>query len=181
LRLSCRFCLRGSCKQVVTEFNATQREYPQDQLIHELFEAQVQRSPQAIAVVYEGQQLTYSELNAKANQLARYLRGVGVAADELVGLCVERSVEMVVGILGILKAGRAYVPLDPSYPRERLEYLLQDAAPKVVLIQEELRERLPATPARLISLDDQWGEIAELEASDLSARELGLRHTTWPT
>ena len=132
-------------------------------MIHELFEEQVQRSPQAVAVVYEDQQLTYAELNAKANQLARYLRDVGVGADELVGLCVERSVEMVVGIVGILKAGGAYVPLDPGYPRERLEYLLQDAAPRVVLIQEGLRERLAGTTARLISLDSEWGGIAELE------------------
>ena len=124
--------------------------------------------------MYEGQQLTYTELNAKANRLARYLRHVGVGADELVALCVERSVEMVVGILGVLKAGGAYVPLDPSYPRERLEYLLQDAAPKVVLTQEGLRERLAGTSARLISLDSEWDEIAELEASDLSAREWGL-------
>jgi amino acid adenylation domain-containing protein len=168
-------------QQVTVGFNATQQEYPQDQLIHELFEAQVRRTPQVIAVVYEGRQLTYAELNAQANQLARYLRSVGVGADKLVALCVERSVEMVVGILGILKAGGAYVPLDPSYPRERLEYLLQDAAPKVVLIQEELRERLPATDARLISLDSEWSEIAGLGTSDLSARELGLtpRHLAY--
>jgi len=161
-------------RQVLELFNATEAAYPRDKLIHELFEEQVQRTPSAVAVVYEGHSITYAELNAKANQLAHYLRERQIGPDQLVGICVERSLEMVIGLLGILKAGGAYVPLDPSYPRERLEYLLQDAAPKVVLTQEGLRERLAGTSARLISLDREWDEIAELEASDLSARDWGL-------
>ena len=138
----------------------------------------MQRSPQAIAVVYEGQQLTYAELNAQGESAGAVSAREGVGADELVGMCVERSVEMVVGILGILKAGGAYVPLDPSYPRERLEYMLQDAAPKVVLIQEGMRERLPATSARLISLDGEWDEIAELARERSERPGVGSDATT---
>src|SRR6202043_1378757 len=99
----------------------------------------------AVAGVYEGESLSYAQLNARANQLARYLTEQGVAADQLVGVCVERSLEMVVGLVGILKAGGAYVPLDPNYPPERLAYMLSDAAPRVLLIQEHLSERLPPT------------------------------------
>ena len=95
--------------------------------MHELFEEQARRRGEAIAVVYEGEQVSYGELNRRANQLGRYLRKQGVGPEVAVGLCVERSVEMVVGILGILKAGGAYVPLDPEYPEERLKYMLEDA------------------------------------------------------
>ena len=107
-------------RQLLVEWNETQVDYSQDKCIHQLFEEQVARTPNAVAVVYEDQQLTYNELNSRANQLAHYLRSSGVGADVLVGLCVERSIEMVVGLLGILKAGGAYVPLDPEYPIERL-------------------------------------------------------------
>ena len=100
-------------------WNDTQTDYPKDQCIHQLFEAQVARTPEAIAVVFEDQQLTYDELNTRANQLAHYLQGLGVVPDVLVGICMERSLEMVVALLGILKAGGAYVPLDPGYPKER--------------------------------------------------------------
>src|SRR5207247_4070276 len=118
----------------------TAAEYPSDKGVHQLFEEQVQRTPEAVAVVYEDEQLTYGELNAKANQLAHKLRELDVGPEVLVGICVERSLEMVVGLLGILKAGGAYVPLDPSYPKERLAYMLGDAAPKVLLTQERLLE-----------------------------------------
>src|ERR1035438_990773 len=100
--------------QVLEGFNATDADYPQDKLIHQLFEEQVARQPQAVALVYEDQQLSYGELNARANQLAHWLRGQGVGPDTLVAICLERSLEMVVGLLGILKAGGAYVPLDRS-------------------------------------------------------------------
>jgi len=132
--------------QVIDLFNATQVAYPQEKLIHELFEEQVERTPEAVAVVCEGQSLTYAELNAKANQLARCLTQKGVGPDQRVGICVERSLEMVVGLLGILKAGGAYVPLDPSYRRNGGVHA-GDAAPKVLLIQEPLRDRLPQTAA----------------------------------
>src|SRR6185295_6171012 len=127
-------------KQVLAQFNATEVSYPPGRLLPQLFEEQVRASPDAVAVVYEGERLSYGELNRRANQLAHYLRQQGVGPDRRVGLCVERSVAMVVGILGVLKAGGAYVPLDPSYPPERLGYLLSDATPQVLLTQGHLRE-----------------------------------------
>ena len=161
-------------RQVLALFNDAGKSCPQDKLVHELFEEHVRRTPGAVALVYEGDSLTYGELNAKANQLARYLRERGVGSDQLVAICVERSLEMVVGLLGILKAGGAYVPLDPRYPLERLQYLLDDAAPKVLLTQVRLRESLPRTAAEVIALDEHWSEIAQQPCSDLDARALGL-------
>ena len=124
--------------QLLVEWNDTKRGYPKDKCIHELFEEQVERSPDAVAVVFEEQQLTYRELNRRANQLAHYLRKLGMGPDSLVGICVERSVEMVVGILGILKAGGAYVPLDPAYPNERLAFMLGDSQASLLLTQGRL-------------------------------------------
>ena len=122
-------------QQILEQWNDTQAPYPSERCIHELFEQQVARTPDAVAVQYEDQSLSYQELNRRANQLAHYLRAQGVGPDERVGICVERSLEMVVGLLGILKAGGAYVPLDPSYPAQRLAYMLSDSAPSVVLVQ----------------------------------------------
>jgi amino acid adenylation domain-containing protein len=160
--------------QIVRSFNGCEVVYPQEKSIHEIFERQVLRDPGAIAVVCEGESLTYAELNAKANQLARYLRGKGVVGDQVVGICVERGLEMVVGLLGILKAGGAYLPLDPAYPSDRLAYMLEDAAPTVLLVQERLRSRLPQTTAEVVALDSNWDEIAENIASNLEAPVLGL-------
>src|SRR6185437_11333637 len=150
-------------QQVLELFNATEVAYPQDRLLHELFERQVERTPDAPAVVCEGQSLSYRELNRRANRLARHLRSRGVGPDQRVGICVERSLEMVVGLLGILKAGGAYVPLDPSYPAERLAYMLSDSSPRVLLIQERLRQRLAnAQPAEPIGqLAKPMGQPAE--------------------
>ena len=125
--------------QLLVEWNATGADYPRDKCVHELFEAQAARTPDAVAIVHEDAQLTYAELNAKANRLAHHLRGLGVKPDALVAICVERSLEMVVGLLAILKAGGAYVPLDPAYPAERLAYMLEDSAPVVVLTQPRRR------------------------------------------
>ena len=120
-------------RQLLVEWNNTKRDYPKDKCIHHLFEAQVEKSPDAVAVAFEDQQLTYRELNARANQLGHYLQDVGVGPEVLVGICMERSLEMVVGLLGILKAGGAYVPLDPEYPQERLAFMLEDARPAVLV------------------------------------------------
>ena len=141
--------------QVLVEFNATKAPYPSEQLVHQLFEEQVVRNPQATAVVYEDEELSYAELNARANQLAHHLIGLGVGPDDRVAICVERSLEMVVGLLGILKAGGAYVPLDPSYPAERLAYMLLDSAPVALLTQVAVRESLPAVKVPLIVLDGE--------------------------
>ncbi len=130
--------------------------------VHGLFEEQVERTPDAVAVVFNNEQLTYRELNARANQLAHYLKGRGVCSEVLVGICVERSLEMIVGILGTLKAGGAYLPLDPSYPRERLSFMLGDGEVKVMLTltQKHLRDQLPTQDAETITLDSQWETIA---------------------
>src|SRR5262249_21368596 len=118
-------------------------DYPQHFSLHQLFEAQVERMPDAIAVVCDTQQLTYSALNRRANQLAHHLRTLGVGPEVCVGLCVERSLEMVVGLLGILKAGGAYVPLDPAYPLERLATMLADARVAVLVTQQQCMASLP--------------------------------------
>jgi amino acid adenylation domain-containing protein len=153
--------------QLLVEWNNTKAEYPSNKCIHQLFEEQVERTPDAVAVVFEGQQLTYNELNCRANQLAHYLQSLGVKPDELVGICVERSLEMIVGLLGILKAGGAYVPLDPDYPIERLSFMLEDAAVKVLLTQQELIDKLPEHQAQLICLDADWTIISKLSKSNL--------------
>ena len=120
--------------QQLVEWNATVRAYPHEQCIHELFEAQVMLRPDAIAVVHEGSELTYAELNARANKLAHYLAEQGVRPDSRVGICVERGIAMMVGLLAILKAGGAYVPLDPQYPAQRLRFMLGDGAPVLLLV-----------------------------------------------
>nr|NCS43449.1 amino acid adenylation domain-containing protein [Microcystis aeruginosa BS11-05] len=136
-------------------------DYPADKCIHQLFEEQVERTPNDVAVVFEEQQLTYNELNRRANQLAHYLQSLGVKPDELVGICVERSLEMIVGLLGILKAGGAYVPLDPDYPQERLSFMLEDSQVKVLVTQAKLVESIPEHQAQLICLDTEWEKIAQ--------------------
>jgi amino acid adenylation domain-containing protein len=147
-------------QQLLVEWNDTKSDCPQDQCIHQLFEAQVECTPEAIAVVFAQEQLTYGELNRRANQLAHYLRARGVGPEVRVGLCLERSLEMVIGLLGILKAGGAYVPLDPAYPPERLAFLLADTRALVLLTQGQLRERLPATSSHIVCLDADWQSIA---------------------
>jgi non-ribosomal peptide synthetase component F len=126
-------------RQLLEEWNGTARDYPKEKLIHELFEEQVERTPEAVAVVHEDAWLSYGELNRRANQLAHHLRELGVGPDERVAICLERSLEMVVGLLGVLKAGGAYVPLDPAYPVERLRYMLEDSAPVALLTQSHLQ------------------------------------------
>ncbi|MBC1223946.1 amino acid adenylation domain-containing protein [Nostoc sp. UCD121] len=148
--------------QLLVEWNDTYTPYPQSKCIHELFEEQVEKTPYAIAVVYEDESLTYQQLNDRANQLAHYLRSLGVKPEALVGICIERSPLMVVGLLGILKAGGAYVPLDPAYPQERLAFMLADAQVSVLLTQESLVTTLPPHQARVVCLDSAtFSAIAE--------------------
>jgi len=147
-------------RQMLEEWNSTDADYPRDKCIHEVFEEQVERTPDGVAVVFEDEQLTYRQLNERANQLAHYLQGLGVGPEVLVGICVERSLEMIIGILGILKAGGAYVPLDPAYPRERLGFMLEDTRAPVLLTQEKLRGDLPQADARVLYLDRDWGIIS---------------------
>ncbi|MEG3972563.1 amino acid adenylation domain-containing protein [Microcoleus sp. T2B6] len=146
--------------KILNDWNNTTTEYPHDRCIHQLFEEQVERTPDAVAVVFEGEQLTYRELNARANQLALYLRSLGVKPEVLVGICVERSFDAIVGILGILKAGGAYVPIDPAYPSERIAYMLNDSQLPVLLTQQKLVASLPQHQAWVVCLDADWEEIS---------------------
>ncbi|MBO1350490.1 MAG: amino acid adenylation domain-containing protein [Hormoscilla sp. GUM202] len=147
--------------QILVEWNDTTTSYPSDKCIHELFSQQVERTPDAVAVVFEESQLTYQELNSRANQLAHYLRSLGVGPEVLVGICVERSIEMVVGLLSILKAGGAYVPLDPAYPPDRIAYMLSDARVTVLLTLSKLVSDLGSTDALVVCLDGDWGAIID--------------------
>ena len=147
-------------QQLLFEWNNTTTEYPQDKCIHQLFEEQVERSPDAVAVVFEEEQLTYRELNTRANQLAHYLRSLGVGPEVLVGICVERSFNMIIGLLGVLKADGAYVPIDPAYPTERIAYILSDSRLPILLTQQKLVAFLPEHQARIVYLDSDWEEIA---------------------
>ncbi|MBD1943541.1 amino acid adenylation domain-containing protein [Coleofasciculus sp. FACHB-712] len=147
--------------QLLVEWNQTQTDYPADSCFHQLFEQQVQKTPDAVAIVFENQHLTYKQLNERANQLAHYLQKQGITTESLVGICVERSLEMMVGLIGILKAGGAYVPLDPSYPQERLSFMLSDAQMPVLLTQQHLVEKLPHHTAKVICLDTDWDCISQ--------------------
>ncbi len=162
------FLSEAERQQVLFEWNQTQRELPQTS-VHALFERQVENSPLAVAVEFEGQTLTYRELNHRANQLAHYLRKLKVSPDVLVGLCIERSLEMIVGMLGILKAGAGYVPLDASYPAERLAWMLRDSQVAIVLTQERLAGSLPAG-LQIIPLDAEWNKIEEESRLNLESR-----------
>ncbi|HEU4559242.1 MAG TPA: condensation domain-containing protein, partial [Longimicrobium sp.] len=159
-------------RQVVAEWNATDAAYPRERCAHELFEAQAERTPGAVALRHAGGSLTYVEVEARANQLARYLRGLGVGPDARVGLCLERGPELMIGVLGILKAGGAYVPLDPAYPAGRLAYMLEDSAARVLLTQASLVERLPAGGVTVVRLDADAAEI-ERESGERLGVPLG--------
>ena len=146
-------------------WNDTARPYPRDTCVHELFERWVDRRPDAVAVVVGEQSLTYAELDVRANQLAHHLRTLGVGPDVLVGICVERSFEMVIGLLGILKAGGGYLPLDPGYPTERLAFMMEDAAVTVLVTQQRLAAGLPSHRAHIVCLDTDAGMLSRAHAT----------------
>ncbi len=154
-------------QQLLGEWNQTQRDYPHDRSIYQLFEAQVARSPNAIAVQFGGKSFTYRELNNGSNQLAHYLKTLGIAPGSRVGLCMERSVEMVAGLLGILKAGSVYVPLDPAYPVERLRWMMEDANVSVLLTQHHWLESLGEMGRTCVCLDRDWEAIAQASEANL--------------
>jgi amino acid adenylation domain-containing protein len=143
-------------RQVVVDWNNTDRNYPRERSLHEFVEDQVERTPGAVAVVFESQQLTYREFNSRANQVAHSLRKLGVGPGKLVAVCAERSLEMVVALHGIMKAGGAYVPIDPDYPQSRLQAMLEDAEPTAILTQKHLHELLPKNTIPTICLDQDW-------------------------
>src|ERR1041385_6406996 len=157
-------------EQVLFEWNETEAKYLKKKFIQELFEEQVEKTPHAVAIVYGNEDLTYGELNRRANQLAHYLRRMGVKPDTRVGICVERGLEMVTGLLAVLKAGGAYVPLDPAYPLERLRFMLEDSDPMVLLTQSHLAARFPELLETLPALDLNNGKAPWKDLPDGNAR-----------
>jgi len=158
-------------EQVLVDWNGTRAEYPQETIV-ELFEQQVERTPEAIAMEYAEQQLTYAEVNGKANQLAHYLQKLGVGPEMQVGICLERSLDLVVSLLGVLKAGAAYLPLDFRYPKERLQFITEDAQVPVLIIHRGQENQFSQSPARLIALEDVREEIEQCSRERL---ESGVR------
>ncbi|CAA9306984.1 MAG: Polyketide synthase modules and related proteins, partial [uncultured Gemmatimonadetes bacterium] len=165
--------------RVLEAWNRTEAAYPAESCIHQIFQAQVERTPDAEAVAFEGERLTYAELNARANRLAHHLRSLGVGPDARVAVCVERSAELVVALLAVMKSGGAYVPLDPGHPAERLEYMLADSAPVAVLTQKHLRDRIENTGVPVLELDADRPEWAEQPATDPAIAELTPAHLAY--
>jgi len=155
----------GEHHQILVEWNATEVDYPKDKCLHEVFEGQVERTPESVALVFETKYLSYRELNERVNQLGRFLRSLGVSPEVLVGVYMERSIEMVIALYGILKAGGAYVPLDPEYPDERVRFMLEDSQVPVLLTQEHLVGKVPDYSGKVVCLDSEWGVISR-ESSD---------------
>ncbi|MFC3396063.1 amino acid adenylation domain-containing protein [Brenneria rubrifaciens] len=168
-------------RQLLVDFNATDADFPQHALIHQLFENQVERTPDAIAALFEERSLTYDELNRRANRLAHHLISLGVRPDDRIAICVERGLEMIVGLLGILKAGAAYVPLDPAYPAERLAYMLDDAAPVALLTQAPLLDALNSNLPAVLLDEPRSTLFGDLPDNNPDGRRLGLtpRHLAY--
>ena len=155
----------------IADCNNTDADYPRESTIVQLFEQQVARTPDAVAVVSAGRGLTYRELDQRSHQLARHLQQLGVHAETLVGIAVERSVGMMVGLLAILKAGGAYVPMDPSYPAKRIALMIEDSQAPVILATERTRSCLGDTPSQILSID---GAISDADADTISAHDTSL-------
>ncbi|HYC89889.1 MAG TPA: amino acid adenylation domain-containing protein, partial [Thermoanaerobaculia bacterium] len=173
---------QAETQRLLVDFNATRADYPQDGTLHQLFAAQAERHPEKTAAVCGDGQLTYGQLLTRSRELALYLQSQGVGPDRLVGICMERTLDMLVSMLGILEAGGAYVPLDPNYPDERLAYMLRDGRPAIVLTQAALEEKLRAVlppGTQLIAVDRQQGELAERVAA-LQAQGIELRREVGP-
>ncbi|MDX7998150.1 amino acid adenylation domain-containing protein, partial [Xenorhabdus sp. Reich] len=163
--------------QVLVDFNDTAFPYSQEQLIHQLFEQQVERTPDAIALIFGDSQLSYAELNRHANQLAHHLIASGVRPDDRVAICADRSLDMIIGMYGILKAGAGYIPLDPEYPADRLAYQLSDSKPVLLLTQQHLQARLPVQDINVWQLDDEQNRssVAQQPTDNPDAHLLGLQ------
>jgi amino acid adenylation domain-containing protein len=165
-------------QQLLAEFNDTKTEFPQELCLHQLFEQQVARNPEQVAVVFGEEKVSYRELNERANQLSHRLHRLGVGPEVLVGVLLERSVEMVVALLGILKAGGAYLPLDPAYPLDRLSFMMADAGATVLLTQNSLRGTLPQSQATVVRLDTEWDNIAK-ESTENPAAVLNVSNLAY--
>ena len=159
-------------RQILIDFNQTQKNYPKNKCVHQLFEEQAERNPDSIAVVFENQKITYRQLNERANQLAYYLQNLGVESEIIVGICLERSLEMIVAMLAILKAGGAYLPIEPTTPKERKAVMLEDAQAKVLLTQKRLMETLPKTQANVVCIDSEIPTFSDSYTAHISAENL---------
>jgi natural product biosynthesis luciferase-like monooxygenase protein len=155
-------------RRLIVEWNQTEADYPRDACIHTLMQAQAARTPDAPAVTFEGTTLSYRQLDERSNKLATFLREMGVQPDQLVGVCVERSIDLVVSIVAVHKAGGAYVPLDPAYPRDRLALMIEDSGASVLLTQRKLVADLPSYRARIVCVDADWPEIEKRSPAALS-------------
>ena len=153
--------------QVLYQWNSTAAPFPKQVLLHEAIEKQAQAAPEAIALTFGDASLSYVELNQKANQLARHLREKGIGPDRLVGVCLDRSVNMVIAISGVLKAGGAYVPLDPDYPPERLRYMIMDSHLALLLTAGEVQALFSDFPVQSVDLETEWNTIAQQPSSNL--------------
>ena len=154
-------------KQILIDWNNTTVDYPQDKCIHQLFEEQVIQTPDNIAIVFEEEKLTYKQLNEKANQLANYLVKQGVKSEILVGICCDRSLQMIIAILAVLKAGGCYMPIDPNYPQERLEFMLKDSQISILLTQQQLVNNLDLSVQNIVKLDHDWELITQENKENL--------------
>ena len=166
-------------RHLIVDCNQTGVDFADAKTLHELFELQTQRTPDAVAVEFEGDRLSYRELNERTNQLARHLKSLGVGRDTLVGVLHERSLNMMVALLGILKAGGAYVPLDPSFPEDRLSYMVENSAMRVLVTQSSLDGLLPARPRSVVRMDVDWPRISRLDASHMPDSEVRPNHLAY--
>lgn len=157
-------------KHQLLEWSCTQVDYPAELCIHDVFESQVQQTPEAVAVVDRDSQISYAELNKRANQLAHYLQDLGVGPDVRVGICMERSADVVVAAIGVWKAGGAYMPLDPAYPKDRLRHMLSDTQPSVVITNERVIGKVASDGARIVRIDTEWSSIAQKSSANPSKR-----------
>src|SRR5262249_42158949 len=153
-------------KQLMEGWNDTAADYSRGQCVHQLIEAQVRLTPDAVAVQCGDQTISYRELNARANHLAHYLQSRGVGPEVVVGICLQRAVEMIVAVLGVMKAGGAYVPLDPAYPQQRIAFIVDDAKAPILLTQKQLLSTLPHTAAEIVQIDEDWNAITQFSAEN---------------
>jgi len=160
-------------QRMIVEWNDTRADYPQGRFIHRVFEDQVERTPDAVAVTFEGGQLSYAELNRSANRLANHLRSIGVSEDVMVGICMDRSIEMITALLATLKSGGAFVPIDPAYPLARLSFMLEDSRIAVLLTQSAVTENLPSHWAKEVPVDAEWETISRHSDENLAGEESG--------
>ena len=155
-------------RQLLLEWNETSTDYPRSSGVHQLFEEQARSTPEAVALAFKGREISYAELDARANHMAQHLGSLGVVPGDLVAICMDRSIEMMVGLLGILKAGAAYVPLDPKYPKERLAYMVEDAEVEVLVTQRSLAGLLPSQNLQVVAVDADWETIASQPAQPMT-------------